>query len=330
MKKTYFFEAVILAVVLLICACAPPYNIPGSGRTSPKEPLNREDSQALIFVTFSGGGTRAAAMSWRTLEVLKDISYAYHDRNNVEVVSNLADEIDYVSGISGGSFAAAGWCLYKDDMDFFRKQFVSRNVQGELIGRIFMPPWQGLRLLSPYYDRTHIAAEFHDQEVFGGEAFGDLPSRPVLLIHATHLALGKRFTFTQPYFDLIGSDLSQYPIGYACAASSAFPLLLSPMTLINYGEPVPLMEDIRYKMARLNAREDVEKDQYCRLREFFNDKSNRYMHLADGGLVDNQGLQSIIDEFDTNGIINKRLNDSDNPLRRLIIINVNAGVLSRR
>ena len=98
------------------------------------------------------------------------------------------------------------------------------------------------------------------------------------------------------------------------------------MTLINYGEPVPLMEDIRYKMARLNAREDVEKDQYCRLREFFNNKSNRYMHLADGGLVDNQGLQSIIDEFDTNGIINKRLNDSDNPLRRLIIINVNAGV----
>ena len=39
-----------------------------------------------------------------------------------------------------------------------------------------MPPWQGLRLLSPYYDRTHIAAEFHDQ--FGGKTFGDLPSAP--------------------------------------------------------------------------------------------------------------------------------------------------------
>ena len=48
--------------------------------------------------------------------------------------------------------------------------------------------------------------------------------------------------------------------------------------------------------------------------------------LQTGGIVDNQGLQSIIDEFDTNGIINKRINDSDNPLRRLIILNVNAGV----
>ena len=51
------------------------------------------------------------------------------------------------------------------------------------------------------------------------------------------------------------------------------------------------------------------------------------MHLADGGLVDNQGLQAIIDQFDTNGIINIKINDRDNPLRRLIIINVNAGVL---
>ena len=99
------------------------------------------------------------------------------------------------------------------------------------------------------------------------------------------------------------------------------------MTVINYGEPVDLSKDIEYKMAKRNARLDIEKDFYTRMREFYNDKGNRYMHLADGGLVDNQGLQAIIDQFDTNGIINEKLNDRDNPLKRLIIINVNAGVL---
>ena len=80
-------------------------------------------------------------------------------------------------------------------------------------------------------------------------------------------------------------------------------------------------------MARRNARNNIEKYFYARMLEFYNDKRNRYMHLADGGLVDNQGLQAIIDEFGTNGIINKKLNDRDNPLKRLIIIDVNAGVL---
>lgn len=98
------------------------------------------------------------------------------------------------------------------------------------------------------------------------------------------------------------------------------------MTVINYGEPVSLMDDIDYKMAKMNAREDIEQDHYCMMREFFNNKKNKYIHLADGGLIDNQGLQTIIDEFKTNGIINKKLNDKNNPLKRLIIINVNAGV----
>ena len=48
----------------------------------------------------------------------------------------------------------------------------------------------------------------------------------------------------------------------------------------------------------------------------------------DGGLVDNQGLQAVIDQFYTNGIINKRLNDSEKPLQRVVFINVNAGLNS--
>lgn len=325
-KNALYFGVVLILLSLVLVSCAPRHNLKADKPLPPVSSSIQQDDQTLIFVALSGGGTRAAAMSWKVLEILKKIPYTYRDRNGNEVVSNLADEIDYISGISGGSFAAAAWCIYRDNMDIFCKRFIERNIQGELIKGVFIPPWQGLRLISSRYDRIHLASELYDQTVFEKKTFGDLPPHPVLWINATHLALGTRFTFTQTYFDLLESDLSKYPVGYACAASSAFPILLSPMTLINYGKPISLMEDIKYQMAKRNARGDIEQDFYSRMREFYNDKTNKYMHLADGGLVDNQGLQAIIDEFDTNGIINKKLNDRDNPLKRLIIINVNAGV----
>lgn len=328
-KAVWHFVAASLLLFSFCASCAPLYNVPADkAYASPVQPMARQDDRALVFVALSGGGTRAAAMSWKALETLRKATYCYRDHQGNLVVSTLADEIDYISGISGGSFAAAAWCLYRDNMDIFRGRFIERNIQGELAGGLFIPPWQGLRLLSPAYDRINMASEIYDRTVFEGKTFGDLPPHPVLWVHATHLALGARFTFNKEHFDLLESDYSRYPIGYACAASSAFPILLSPMTVINYGDPIDLSNDIKYRMARRNTRQDIEKDFYSRMREFYNDKSNRYMHLADGGLVDNQGLQVIIDQFDTNGIINKKLNDKANPLKRLVIINVNAGVIA--
>ena len=325
MKKVSRYWGILL---IFLGACAPNYNIPLETQLSPPvtTPI-QQDEQTLVFVALSGGGTRAAAMSWSALEALKKIPYVYKDQSGNQVDSTLADEIDYISGISGGSFAAAAWCLYKDNMAIFRKNFLERNIQGELAKGIIIPPWQGLRLFSSEYDRINMAAELYDKTVFKGKTFGDLPPHPVAWINATHLALGARFTFISDYFKLLESDLSKYPIGYACAASSAFPILLSPLTVINYGDPANLSRNIKYEMAKRNARRDIEKDFFARMIEFYNDKSNKYMHLADGGLVDNQGLQAIIDQFDTNGIIDKKLNDTEHPLKRLIIINVNAGVL---
>jgi NTE family protein len=147
-----------------------------------------------------------------------------------------------------------------------------------------------------------------------------------LRLHATNLALGQRFTFIPETFAALNSDLSSYPIGYACAASSAFPILLNPMTVRNYPPAADLTKDLAYLSARRNAREDLNKDLLVRIRDYYNNKKNEYIHLADGGLVDNQGLQSVLDEFDTNGIINRRLNYTTLPLQRLIIIDINAGV----
>ena len=328
MKKIMSVMIIISCVLILSSCSRPDYNIKGKNEGTSVSQNIPQDDNTLVFVSLSGGGTRAAAMSWKVLEELKKIPYIYTDKKDNRVQSTLANEIDYISGISGGSFAAAAWCFYKDDMELFRKRFIERDIEGALEKKVFFPPTNLIRLMSPYYDRINIASEFYDNEVFDKKTFNDLPAHPVLWINATHLALGERFTYDKTHFDYLASDLSKYPIGYACAASSAFPVLLSPITLKNYSEQIDLEGDEKYKLAYKNFHEleDVEEYFYIKSREFYNDPKNKFVHLADGGVVDNQGLQVIIDQFETNGIINKKLNDGDNPLKRLIIININAGV----
>ncbi len=318
---------------------APPYNQPVRATAQPNpivptdNPITRgmwpdrpeQDDRALVLVAISGGGTRAAAVGWRALEEMRKVPYRFTNAEGKIVESNLAQEIDLIAGISGGSFTATAFCLGADEMRRFRKAFLERNITLAL-ARNFFPPKGVITLFSRRYSRINWAAELYDQEVFGGKTFAALPSRPLLRLHATNLALGQRFTFVPQTFAALRSDLNTYPLGYACAASSAFPGLLNPMTLRNYPPAADLSHDLTYQSNRQNAREDLNKDLLVRTRDYYNDKENQYLHLADGGLVDNQGLQSILDEFETNGLINRRVVYTTPRLRRLIIVNINAGV----
>jgi NTE family protein len=359
--RTRHYVVGLSAVLLVVCgaslSCFSPPNNPLPDRLPPAAPTKPADAEApgqdpqtLFFVAFSGGGTRAAAMSWAVLEELRKIPYHYEWPEGTLVESTLADEIDYVSGISGGAFAASAWCLFKDDpqrMAAFREGFIERNIQGALAKGIFWPAWRPLQLLSPHFDRIHVAADLYESEVFHDPVtgtpltFGDVPAHPELWLNATNLGLGDRFTFKRrddaksiqdDDFSLIGSDIMTFSIGKACAASSAFPVLLSPITLGNLGEQEDLLAtDIRYEDRMTDARDflDIKAASYVQKRDFYNDKEKHpYIHLADGGLVDNQGLQAILDQFTAGGVVYKRINNSTPVLKRLIVINVNAGVQS--
>jgi predicted acylesterase/phospholipase RssA len=329
------FLAVLFGFWIVLRDRPPRYNQPLAGKSSTPSvddaavrgmwpSQGDQDDTTLMMVAFSGGGSRAAAVGWKTLETLKSIAYPF-TAGGRQVESNLAHEIDMVAGISGGSFAAAAWCLSGGDLAPFQKRFVERDIQGALAKNLFS--WKGVvAAFSRRYARINFAAELYDEEVYDRKTFADLPARPILRIHSTDLALGRRFTFTPDTFARLGSNLSSYPIGYACAASSAFPILLTPLTLRNYGPPLDLSQDVEYVLGKENKRTDLNADLRTQAWEYYNNKTNEYIHLADGGLVDNQGLQSILDEFDTNGIINRRINYSTIPLKRLIIVNVNAGV----
>ena len=226
----------------LLAGCAhAPVNVP-LGRSGPTAgdrfqlpPGPSGGSGVMVALFFSGGGTRAAAFSYGVLRELAATRIAADRR--------VIDDVTTINAVSGGSFTAAYYCLYGDRIfTDYENLFLKRDVQGALFLRC-LSPVNGVRLLSPYFGRSDLAAEYYDELLFHGATFADLagaaPPRPFLVINATNLSTSTPVQFTQDQFDLIGSDLGRFPISRAVAASSAVPLLFTPITLKNYADRAP-------------------------------------------------------------------------------------------
>ncbi|HXX82059.1 MAG TPA: hypothetical protein VEI46_10955 [Thermodesulfovibrionales bacterium] len=56
----------------------------------------------------------------------------------------------------------------------------------------------------------------------------------MIIINATDMTYGIRVGFTQDMFDAICSDVSHFPVAGSVAASSAVPIVLTPITVRNY------------------------------------------------------------------------------------------------
>ena len=211
----------------------------------------------------------------------------------------LLDEVDLISSVSGGSFTAAYYGLYGERIfDDFENQFLKHNVQGDLAVRTFAYPWNWVRLLSPDFSRIDIAAAYYDEKLFNHQTYNGLAQncrRPFTVINATDLSLGARFEFSQGQFDLLQSDLSGVSVGRAVASSSAFPGLLTPLTMQNYEKTVfvePVWVDRVIRFDR-----DISPRRYKfaqEVRSYFNTVDRPYAHLVDGGVSDNIGLRGII------------------------------------
>src|SRR5262245_55740859 len=119
-------------------------------------PEGQEGNRLLVLLSFSGGGTRAAAFSYGALKGLEATKLP-HDPTR-----SLLDEVDLVSSVSGGSFTAAWYGLHgKRIFDDFEAKVLDRNIQGDLAWRVANPiNWW--RLASPGFDRIDLAAEYYD------------------------------------------------------------------------------------------------------------------------------------------------------------------------
>jgi NTE family protein len=330
-------RALALVAGLLIAGCATrPVNPPvtsvdeAGGYTlqsrEAKRPKNNE-SDSLVVLTFSGGGTRAAAFAYGVLEVLRNTEFIGPKGNR----GRLIDTIDVITGVSGGSFTALAYGLYGDKLfDEYEQRFLKRNVQGEIMSRT-LNPFNWPTLWSDRWGRSELAANLYDEILFGGATFADLErgSGPLIMVMATDISTGARLGFTQPAFDIICSDLKSVRLARAAAASSAVPLVLSPITLNNYGgtcgykppEWATAAADPN-NPARPAARAMKRMEE---LASYEDSKERPFLHLVDGGLADNLGMRSVLEALEQMEAV--RLRGGKTPfdrIKRIIVVVVNS------
>ncbi|MCX7109894.1 MAG: patatin-like phospholipase family protein [Proteobacteria bacterium] len=277
----------------------------------------------LIFLAFSGGGTRAAALSYGVLQELRDTQL---DARNHRV--RLLDEVDSISSVSGGSFTAAYYGLFGDKtFSDYENVFLRQSIQGTLIRKLFNPAYWW-RSLFTGFDRTEMAIEYYNSHIFEGKTFADfqLNHGPHIEINATDLGSANRFAFIQVYFDLICSDLSALSVARAVTASSAVPVAFPTVVLKNYTGDCDVNQS---NLVRFLDKQDAKNPSIRDLKEQVNSYTNRkahpYIHLVDGGVADNLGLRALTDRIETIGSGFLFSNLSQIP-KDVLVISVNAQV----
>ncbi|MDX5361948.1 MAG: patatin-like phospholipase family protein [Alphaproteobacteria bacterium] len=249
---------------------------------------------AIVFVAFSGGGKRSSAFSYGVLEGMRSLKLGNGDPAKPQT---LLDAIDIVTGVSGGSFTAAGFGLHKETFfDRYKEDFLYDQT-GARVADLYFLPWKWGWMFSSDYDRSDAMAEVYDELLFKGATFRDLHAagRPLVVIGATDIVLGTSFIFTQRQFDLLCADLNSMQVARAVAASNAFPGLFSSITLPSFSQPCGRLEPdwleplARVKRGELSRVAAVAE----RYRRYLDPRIN-YVHLMDGGIADNLGLRALI------------------------------------
>lgn len=224
-----------------------------------------------VGLCLSGGGYRAMLFHvgalWRLYE------------------TGVLEGTTRVSSVSGGSITSGvlglKWSRLSFDRaagsaDFVREVVKPiRGLAGEtldvagVLGGIFLPGSIADRVAAAY--REHL---------FGDATLQDLPDEPRFVINASSVQSGALWRFSKPYMAdyRVGMvERPTVPLAVAVAASSAFPPVLSPMTLN--------LDPAAFKP---NSGHDLQREPYT-------DEAV----LTDGGVYDNLGLETVWKRYDT-------------------------------
>ena len=258
----------------------------------------------LLIVTMSGGGKRASAFAQGMLDALAAMPYKG---------GALLDEVDIVSSVSGGSVTAGNLVANgPDSFQAYKDRFLYIDQMPALLRQELTRPPLPYSLLVDN-DRIEPVVEMFERTVIRpGMTYGEIPEgRPYWFANATDIQVLQTFPFTQYQFDIICSDLKEFPIARAMAASAGVPVATSSVVLKNHA-PCPAQQrahgkldrDIDY-LYRITSADGLytggasyrlerfsialekmtaceEGQEYCPRPEF--------IHLFDGGVTDNLGL----------------------------------------
>jgi NTE family protein len=234
-------------------------------------PFGTEGKEKGIGLALSGGGFRATLFHVGALWRLNELG--------------LLARLDRISAVSGGSIAAGLLAKEWGRLDFQDgiaqafgpgiveplRAFCRLTIDAVAIGEGLILPWKTV---------SEAVQDRYDEHLFDGVSLRSIPDRPRFVFNATNLQTGRSFRFSKPYMGDYRLGLIRNPdvkLSLAVTASSAFPPVLSPVTLKN----LPAFE--RVEGADLHG-------------------DRRYtetIHLTDGGAYDNLGLETVWNRYDT-------------------------------
>lgn len=178
----------------------------------------------------------------------------------------LLEQVDVISDVSGGTLPAVYYGLGDKAGAFTEpsvRQALGYDFQSSWIRRWFLPQ-NIFRYWLSDFTRSDIMVQVFNNSLFHKATFVDLRPHPKILLNSTIHNDHTRFTFTDDRFVALHSTLATYHVANAVNASSAFPGAFQDVTLQAYVEP------------------------------------SRYLHLYDGGPIDNLGIQGIVEYLNRN------------------------------
>lgn len=285
----------VTAACALLLGCASvhniPVNVPMNGSVVDTLKIGFEDPASaddlLVGLSFSGGGTRAAAFSFGVLQEM--------DRIPVRGASgSMLDRIDFISGVSGGSVTAAYYGLKKRAaLADFRERFLLQNAEAGLTTTLSLGTIG--RAFSGGINDSQGFTSWLDAHLFEGATFGSFRSigRPRVWINASDIYNRTPFVFGATAFTAICSDLTKFPLSNAVAASAAVPIAFAPAVVQAFpgtcNDPLPPW--IQRAANDRNASPML--SSFAKAIVRYREGAVPYIKLLDGGLVDNYGISGF-------------------------------------
>ena len=324
----------VAAAIALLAGCAtrpinPPITQvdPATGYRYESRQGQVKDKDNLVILAFSGGGTRAAAFSYGVLEFLRKTEVVGPKGNKIR----LLDEVDIITGVSGGSFTALAYGLYGDKLFAdYEQRFLKRNVQGEIISahlqsgeldETWVDSLGALRIgrqsvRRDSVQRRHVwrsrPRQWPDDPGVGHRHFDRLPLR----LHAARI----RYHLFGPRCRAI------VPRGCSFVSRARGSFARHDQQLRRYLQQDHACLGEAVHRHRQSAATGRASDTLLKAEEAFGDGANRpFLHLVDGGVSDNVGMRSVLDAME----VLEALHDAGVPtqldsVKRIIVFVVNS------
>jgi len=338
MRKEIGCIAGLIAALLAAAGCSvAPVQLPlkPAQHNEERRIVEFVPDRPMIVLSFSGGGSRAAALAAAVSARLDRITY-----QSAGGPRRLSQDVAVISSVSGGSVFAAWVGLNGFDYDrvkAFEQKIGTFDGIGYLEERAFNPfTWADLALTR----RTRIdvlqdmLSEF--LETKATLAAINQKGKPLVVLNASDMTSGEVFSFTPGVLDDMCMSFDDMPVTVAVSASAAVPVAFSPVLLKNtswfdcVGARRPFGDGRTMLVTDGGAYTNIEAFRRARYRASLRaDKlayrEARYVRLLDGGLADNLGLtaarRALIDPESPSYALPAL---GDGRLRRLVVISVNA------